>query len=240
MSDDDNERDSGGVGHENTFNLAPEWGPARLDRRHQFNGYVVSSCRTASTLRRLPLPVRPADRRDVGRDINNSRGGPDRPYSAPGVPFERNGFRNEPFKEVNFRRSGDLDSAAATRVNVTAEVFNMFNCGQHPAVGHGGHQLLRRHSPLRLRLRRANEPELPLRFSDSATGNSIRPTSLEHRAKCSWASGTILSRERPRAGARSGTGVCRCDPHTVRAHVRPKRQSRYSSLRTYSPYRALP
>ena len=41
MSDDDNERDSGGVQHENTFNLDPEWSPARLDRRHQFNGYAV-------------------------------------------------------------------------------------------------------------------------------------------------------------------------------------------------------
>ena len=41
MSDDDNERDSGGVQFENTFDLGPEWGPARLDRRHQFNGYAV-------------------------------------------------------------------------------------------------------------------------------------------------------------------------------------------------------
>ena len=41
MSDDDNERDSGGPGYENTFNLSPEWSAARLDRRHQFNGYAV-------------------------------------------------------------------------------------------------------------------------------------------------------------------------------------------------------
>ena len=40
----------------------------------------------------------------MGRDADGSRGGPDRPYSAPGVSFIRNGFRNEPFKEVNLRR----------------------------------------------------------------------------------------------------------------------------------------
>src|SRR5262249_53446808 len=40
MSDDDNERDSGGVQYENGFDLGPEWSPARLDRRHQFNGFV--------------------------------------------------------------------------------------------------------------------------------------------------------------------------------------------------------
>ena len=34
-------RDSGGVQYENAFNLDSEWGPARLDRRHQFNGYAV-------------------------------------------------------------------------------------------------------------------------------------------------------------------------------------------------------
>ena len=41
MSDDDNERDSGGQGAANTFDLGPEWGPARIDRRHQFNGYAL-------------------------------------------------------------------------------------------------------------------------------------------------------------------------------------------------------
>src|SRR6478752_5859742 len=41
QSDDDNERDSGGPGAANTFDLAPEWGDARMDRRHLFNGYVL-------------------------------------------------------------------------------------------------------------------------------------------------------------------------------------------------------
>src|SRR5262249_33761011 len=40
-SDDDNERDASGSNYQNTYNLGDEWGPSRLDRTHQFNGYVV-------------------------------------------------------------------------------------------------------------------------------------------------------------------------------------------------------
>jgi hypothetical protein len=128
MSDDDNERDAGGVGYENVYDLGPEWGPARLDRRHQFNGYVVfflpygfdasSGFRFQSG---LPIDA------TFGRDINNSRGGADRPYSAPGVPFTRNGFRNEPFKDVNFRLQWGYDFAGTRKLLVTAEFFNIFN-----------------------------------------------------------------------------------------------------------------
>ena len=58
MSDDDNERDSGGMLVENSFNLEPEWGPARLDRRHQFNGYAVFFLPLRRRrLDRVPLPV---------------------------------------------------------------------------------------------------------------------------------------------------------------------------------------
>ncbi|HEY7189575.1 MAG TPA: carboxypeptidase regulatory-like domain-containing protein [Vicinamibacterales bacterium] len=128
MSDDDNERDSGGVGYENGFNLDPEWSPARLDRRHQFNGYALfflpHGFDVSSGYRFLSgLPIDAS----FGRDINNSRGGPDRPFSGPGVPFERNAFRNEPFKEVNFRAQWGLNLMNGRRVKVTAEVFNLFN-----------------------------------------------------------------------------------------------------------------
>lgn len=127
MSDDDNERDSGGVQYENGFDLGPEWSPARLDRRHQFNGYamfflpygfdVSSSFRFQSG---LPIDA------SFGRDVNNSAGGPDRPYSAPGVPFERNGFRNEPFKDVSLRVQWGAKFAGTREVLLTAEVFNLF------------------------------------------------------------------------------------------------------------------
>ena len=127
MSDDDNERDSGGMLVENSFNLEPEWGPARLDRRHQFNGYAVfflpHGIDTSAGFRfQSALPVDAS----IGRDINSSLGGADRPYSAPGVPFTRNGFRNLPFKEVNFRVQWG-PRFSDKRVMFTAEVFNVLN-----------------------------------------------------------------------------------------------------------------
>jgi hypothetical protein len=127
-SDDDNERDAGGVQYENSFNLDPEWGPARLDSRHQFNGYLV-----------LFLPAgfdvssafqfqsgRPIDA-GFGSDANGDRGGADRPYSAPGVPFTRNGFRNEPFKRLDVRLQWKLDLKNDRKLIFAADVFNVFN-----------------------------------------------------------------------------------------------------------------
>jgi hypothetical protein len=128
MSDDDNERDSGGMLVENSFNLEPEWGPARLDRRHQFNGYAIFFLPYDVDLStgfkfQSGLPVDAS----IGRDINNSLGGLDRPYSAPGVPFTRNGFRNLSFKEVNFRAQWGPRFNGNNRVLLSAEIFNLFN-----------------------------------------------------------------------------------------------------------------
>ncbi len=128
MSDDDNERDSGGALYENSFDLSPEWGPARLDRRHQFNGYAVvflpynfDLSTGFKFLSGLPVDA------SIGRDINNSLGGSDRPFSAPGLPFQRNAFRNEPLKEVNFRGQWGLSFNGDDRVMFTVDVFNVFN-----------------------------------------------------------------------------------------------------------------
>jgi hypothetical protein len=129
MSDDDNERDSGGVQYENAFNLDSEWGPARLDRRHQFNGFAVFDLPYGvglSTGFRLMsgLPIDAG----MGRDINASLGGADRPYSAPGVPFTRNMFRDQPFREANFRAQwGPNFAGTNNRVVLTLDVFNVFD-----------------------------------------------------------------------------------------------------------------
>jgi hypothetical protein len=128
MSDDDNERDSGGAQYQNTYDLSPEWGPARLDRRHQFNGYAVFylpyNVDVSSGFRFLSgLPIDAT----MGRDANGDRGGPDRPFSEPGVSFTRNMFRNEPFKEVNLRLQWGLALAAGRRMVVTWDMFNLFN-----------------------------------------------------------------------------------------------------------------
>ena len=128
MSDDDNERDSGGVQFENTYDLGPEWSPAQLDRRHQFNGYAIFYLPynfDVTTGYRFLSGV--AIDATFGSDINNSRGGADRPYSAPGVPFERNAFRNESFKEVNFKVQWALPFNNGSRLLLYTDLFNVFN-----------------------------------------------------------------------------------------------------------------
>ena len=135
-SDDDNERDSGGAGAANTYDLSPEWSAARLDRRHQFNGYAMAFLPyniDASIGFRL-LSGLPIDA-TMGRDADGSRNGPDRPYSAPGVSFVRNAFRNEPFKEVNLRLNWGVNFAGTRQVILTGEVFNLFNADNIQLAG---------------------------------------------------------------------------------------------------------
>ena len=131
MSDDDNERDSGGQGAANAFDFGPEWGPARLDRRHQFNGYVLFFLPyhiDLSTSFRA-LSGRPIDA-TLGTDTgvgNGDRINTDRPYSAPGVSFTRNSFRNEAIKDVNLRAQWKFDFNSSKRVILSFEAFNLFN-----------------------------------------------------------------------------------------------------------------
>ena len=128
-SDDDNERDSGGAGAENTYNLDPEYGPAKLDRTHQVNGFVVfmlpAGFDVSSGFRFLS--GRPIDV-GVGSDANGDRiTAADRPFSAPGVPFTRNAFRNESLKFLNLRVQWKLDLKNSRKLIFSAEAFNVFN-----------------------------------------------------------------------------------------------------------------
>ncbi len=136
-SDDDNERDASGPAYQNTYNLGDEWGPARLDRRHQFNGYVVfflpAGFDLTSGFRFLSgRPIDAAMGIDANGDQQNftsAAGGfsTDRPYSAPGVSFGRNAFRNEPFKEVNLRLQWKWNIRGSQSLILSAEAFNIFN-----------------------------------------------------------------------------------------------------------------
>ena len=134
-SNDDNERDSGGPQYENTYNLDPEWGPARLDRTHQFNGYAVLFLPLGfdvSTGFKF-LSGRPIDA-TINSDANGDRvfstgvnGATDRPYHGPGQPFQRNEFRNQPYKEVNLRLQWKLDLKNNRKLILSADAFNVFN-----------------------------------------------------------------------------------------------------------------
>src|SRR5262249_32341077 len=97
LSDDDNERDAGGNSFENPFNLSSEYNYSRLDRRHIVGigsvfflpyGFDVSS----GIRIRSGAPIDAG----FGSDANEDIGGPDRPFSAPGVPFKRNAFPHLP------------------------------------------------------------------------------------------------------------------------------------------------
>lgn len=129
LSDDDNERSSGGSTLENVFDLTTEYAPSDLDRRHQFTAstvlFIPYGFEFSSAVRlRSGRPVDPG----VGSDINLSGGfGRDRPFSAPGVPFQRNSFRNFPLKDVDIRIQKRFNFNEQTRLIFSAEVFNLFN-----------------------------------------------------------------------------------------------------------------
>jgi len=135
QSDDDNERDAGGPNYQNTYNIGDEWGLARLDRTHQFNGYMVyflpRGFDVTTGFRFLSgRPIDAAMGFDANGDGANSTGNNfslDRPYSAPGVSFRRNAFRNTSFKEVNLRLQWKWNVHNTQSLVFSAEAFNVFN-----------------------------------------------------------------------------------------------------------------
>jgi hypothetical protein len=128
LSDDDNERDAGGVSFENAYNLKSEFNYSRLDRRHQFVGSAVfflpGGFEASSTFQlRSALPI------DVGTgtDSNADIGGPDRPYSAAGVPFKRNAFRNQAVYNIDLRLQKTFSFKERARLIFSTEFFNLFD-----------------------------------------------------------------------------------------------------------------
>jgi len=128
LSDDDNERDASGVRYENAFNLGPEYNYSNIDRRHLFVAnpvfFLPAGFDVSSAIRMLS--GRPVDAA-MGADTNEDRGGSDRPYLAPGIPFERNGFRNEALYFIDLRAQKRFSLGESRRLFVTVEFFNLFN-----------------------------------------------------------------------------------------------------------------
>ncbi|MDQ3804910.1 MAG: TonB-dependent receptor [Acidobacteriota bacterium] len=128
LSDDDNERSSGGSSLENVFDLRPEYSDSDLDRRHQFVAsplfYLPYDFEFSSAIRlRTGRPIDAT----FGSDVNQSGGfGRDRPFSAPGVPFQRNAFRNLGSKDVDVRLQKRFSFGESVRLILSAEVFNIF------------------------------------------------------------------------------------------------------------------
>ncbi len=128
MSDDDNERDAGGVLYSNPYNLTGEWGLARLDRRHQFVAnpivFLPGGVEVASTIRlRSGNPINPT----VGSDLNGDGVNSERPMIAPGVQLRRNAFTNRPLYDVDVRVQKSFSLGERRKMTFSAEFFNVLN-----------------------------------------------------------------------------------------------------------------
>jgi hypothetical protein len=127
-SDDDSERDAGGFGYENTYDLKPEFNYSNLDFRHQFTSNAVYSAPWgfefgAIYRYRTGFPLSPRTNNDENADNNFN----DRPYQSAGVPFQRNSFRNRPFQTFDLRVMKSINLGERMRVQFSVEMFNLFN-----------------------------------------------------------------------------------------------------------------
>jgi hypothetical protein len=128
LSDDDNERNATGLFYENAFNIQPEWGLARLDRKVQFVAnplfYLPYGFEVSSSIRlRSGVPLDAI----VGADVNTDSVNNDRPQLVPGIPMPRNSFRNRPEYLVDFRGQKGFSFGEGRRIVFSAEIFNLFN-----------------------------------------------------------------------------------------------------------------
>jgi len=128
LSDDDNERDAGGVLYSNPYNLIGEYGRSRIDRPHQFVAnpivFLPGGVEVSSTVRlRSGNPINPT----VGSDINLDGVNSERPFIAPGVELRRNAFSNNSLYDVDMRVQKGFNFDERRRLVLSAEFFNVFN-----------------------------------------------------------------------------------------------------------------
>lgn len=137
-SDDDNERDSGGVLYDNPYDLSSEYGLSRLDRRHQFvanpvfflpYGFEVSSAIRLTSGR----PVNAI----VNSDLNGDGLFNDRPYLVPGVELPRNYYRNRNIYDVDLRVQKGFSFGENRRLIFSSEFFNILNLSNIQIAGSG-------------------------------------------------------------------------------------------------------
>jgi hypothetical protein len=127
-SDDDTERDATGFNYMDLFNFRQDYGYSRLDIRHQFTSYATFSLpggfEIGGTFRaRSGLPINPTTGADTNGDFNNN----DRPFRAPGVPFERNSFRNRAVVNNDLRVLKNFALGEVKKIQFSAEFFNLLN-----------------------------------------------------------------------------------------------------------------
>lgn len=128
LSDDDNERDSGGVAFADPYDLSREYYAARLDRTHQFVAnpifFLPHGFEVASAIRlRSGTPLNST----VGADLNGDGVNNDRPILVPGLTLQRNYFRNRSLYDVDMRVQKGFNFGETRRLTFSAEFFNILN-----------------------------------------------------------------------------------------------------------------
>jgi outer membrane receptor for ferrienterochelin and colicin len=127
LSDDDNERDSGGVLYDDPFSRTGEYYASRLDRTHQFVAnpifYMPHGVEFSSNVRlRSGSPLNAL----VGSDLNgDNNSGNERPYLVPGLELPRNYYRNRPIYDVDVRAQKRFTFKETRSFVISAEVFNV-------------------------------------------------------------------------------------------------------------------
>lgn len=128
LSNDDNERDAGGVLYDNPYDLRNEYGKSNLDRRHQFVAnpvfFLPFGFEVASAIR--IRSGRPFESR-VGSDLNGDSVSNERPFTSPGVELERNYFFNLPTYDIDMRIQKGFKLGEGRRLSFSAEFFNILN-----------------------------------------------------------------------------------------------------------------
>ncbi|MGQ9916316.1 MAG: TonB-dependent receptor domain-containing protein, partial [Bryobacteraceae bacterium] len=128
-SDDDNERNATGMGPMNPYDLRSEYNYSDIDARHLLAAHAVYTLPWGIELSgivrsRSGLPINPI----AGTDTDGNATNNDRPYSAVGVPFLRNSFRNRGVVNNNdIRLLKNFSLRERYRIQLSAELFNLFN-----------------------------------------------------------------------------------------------------------------
>ncbi len=127
-SDDDNERDSGGVLYDDPYSRRGEYYASRLDRTHQFVAnpviFLPYGVEVSSSIRlRSGTPLTAI----IGSDLNADGNTNERPYFVPGIEMPRNYFRNNSLFDVDFRAQKSISLGESRRLIFSGEFFNILN-----------------------------------------------------------------------------------------------------------------
>jgi hypothetical protein len=137
LSDDDNERSAGGFSYEDFYRAGPEYNDSNIDRRHQFVAspvfFLPYGIDIASAIR--VFSGTPVDAGSGITDANEDRGGPDRPYLGPGVPFKRNAFRNRALYGFDVHGAKRFEFKESMKIVLTLDVFNVLNLQNNQIAG---------------------------------------------------------------------------------------------------------